>query len=150
METPLGRISAKNGWWRVQISYNSNSRTYSYSVECADGVLRFTDRNGEGYTLGAGQRLLGAGSSARPLIQVVEMTAEGGKAFKQFSDLADKFPWEELSWPAFRAKMKPIENLTKRDESIVIGPGAIKNSKRPLMIEYVPRPRPVTTIRNVF
>lgn len=150
VETPLGRISVKNGWWMMRIADDVRSQIYSYSIECADGILRFTDRKGATYTLGAGQRLSGAGSSARPSIEVAEMTAEGRETFQDFSALAASLETEEHTWAAFQEEMKSMANLTKQVGPALTETRASQTDKRPVVIEYAPRPSPVTEFRAII
>ncbi len=147
VETPLGRISVKHGWWLMRIAYDEWSHIYDFSIECADGVLRFTDCRGDTYTLRNGQRLRGAGASSRASIEVAEISDEARELFEQFAALNAVAEAMELSDHMFRSKMK---SLTHSNEATAV---AVETSdgggarKRPLLIEYAPQSAPVTPFR---
>lgn len=149
VETPLGRISVKNGWWMMQIDCVERSHIYDFSIECADGVLRFTDLSGDTYTLRNGQRLKGAGASARPSIEVGRMSEDAGEFFEGFAELEGSAADLDLSAEALQAQMQPI---TMRRSSAETSTAAteIRDSKRPLLIEYAPQSAPVTPYRAVI
>ena len=149
VETPLGRISVKNGWWLMKIAYDERSHIYDFSIECADGVLRFTDLTGDTYTLRNGQRLRGAGASGRPSIEVGEISEDASELFEEFAAMEAAVTELELSAEAFRAKMKSMQ----RAGSGVTAPAEVsevRGSKRPLLIEYAPQSAPVTPFRAVI
>jgi hypothetical protein len=150
VEVPLGRISVNKGWWMMQISQHERTKAYSFSLACADGVLRFTDRKGAKYTLSAGQRLSGVGSSERPSIAVAEISTEARSAFQRFSDLAATLATEELSAVALRAKMNPMVNVTKKVDPLLGTTRKTPAGKRPLIIEYAPQPPPVSESRGII
>ncbi len=150
VETPLGRISVKNGWWLMEIAYDERSHIYDFSIECADGVLRFTDRPGATYTLRSGQRLLGAGVSSRPSIEVAEISEDASEFFEEFSELEAGVDSMELSQDAFRAAMRAIGNVAEPERSTATGEFGASAGKRPLIIEYAPQSPPVTPFRAVI
>jgi hypothetical protein len=139
IEVPMGRISVRNGWWLMRIS-----------IECADGVLRFTDRLGASYTLRGGQRLSGVGSSERPSIEVAEITEEGREAFDRFSARLVSVSTAKLSWAAFQEEMKPTINLSTQVDPVISSARKSESDKRPLLIEYAPQSSPVTQFRAVI
>jgi hypothetical protein len=150
VEVPLGRISVNKGRWMVQISRHERTKAYSFSLACADGVLRFTDRNGVKYTLRAGQRVYGVGSSERPSIVVAEISTEERSAFQRFSELAATLAIEELSPAALRAKMNPLANVSKKVDPLLGTARKTPVGKRPLIIEYAPQPPPVSEFRGII
>jgi hypothetical protein len=150
IEVPMGRISVRNGWWLMRISKNERTQIYNYSIECADGVLRFTDRLGASYTLRGGQRLSGVGSSERPSIEVAEITEEGREAFDRFSARLVSVSTAKLSWAAFQEEMKPTINLSTQVDPVISSARKSESDKRPLLIEYAPQSSPVTQFRAVI
>lgn len=149
VETPLGRISVKNGWWLMRIGYDERSRIYDVSIECADGVLRYTDKKDHAYTLRRGQRLRGAGASSRLSIEVGEISDDARESFEAFTQLETGLAALELSNEAFRFKMKSLNNI--EPVSLVMPEvSEIRSNKRPLLIEYAPQSEPVTPFRAVI
>ena len=149
VETPVGRMSVKNGWWLMEIAYDERSHIYDFSIECADGVLRFTDLTGDSYTLRNGQRLRGAGASARPSIEVGEISEDASELFEEFA--AMQLSVAELGLPVemFRAEMQSMHLSQSGPDASIHGAEA-RGSKRPLLIEYAPRSAPVTPYRAVI
>lgn len=146
VETPLGRMSVKNGWWLMDIAYDERSRIYDFSIECADGVLRFNDLTGDTYTLRNGQRLRGAGASSRPSIEVAEISEKASELFEDFAAMEVAVAELDLSVEVFRAKMKSMQHTISQ----VNAPAEVseaRGSKRPLVIEYAPQSAPVTPFR---
>ena len=149
VETPLGRISVKNGWWSMRIAHDDRSHIYDFSIECADGVLRFTALDGDAYTLRNGQCLRGAGASSRPSINVAGISEDGSEFFEEFTEMEAAAAALELPAETFLTKMKPI----KRTENVDAAPAAVssaRTTKRPLVIEYAPQSAPVTPFRAVI
>jgi hypothetical protein len=149
VETPIGRISVKNGWWMIRIRYDDRSRIYDVSIECADGVMRFTDKREDTYTLRKGQRLRGAGASARLSIEVGEISDEAGELFEEFALLEADTASLGLSSDAFRLKMRPLNNTESNNAAAVVEVEA-RSNKRPMLIEYAPQSKPVTPFRAVI
>ena len=149
VETPLGRISVKDGWWLMKIGYDKRSHIYDFSVECADGVLRFTNHSGETYTLRNGQRLRGAGASARASIEVSEMSDEASEFFEEFVVMEADAVALKLSPEVFLSKMKSLEHAQGEVAAISKAPEG-SAAKRPLVIEYAPQSAPVTPFRAVI
>ena len=149
VETPLGRISVKDGWWLMKIAYDERSHLYDFSIECADGVLRFTDKAGDTYTLRNGQRLRGAGASSRASIEVAEISDAGSEFFEEFAVLEVAAAALELSPEAFLQKMKSLKHA---QTEVAATPEASEGSeaKRPLVIEYAPQSAAVTPFRAVI
>ena len=147
VETPVGRISVKNGWWLMRIEYDERSHIYDFSIECADGVLRFTDQGGDTYTLRNGQRLRGAGASSRASIEVAEISDEARELFEEFAVLDAGAEAMELSDGAFRSKMKPLAHTNEASASALEASDVRGTGKRPLLIEYAPQSAPVTPFR---
>jgi hypothetical protein len=152
VETPVGRISVKAGWWLMNIAYDQRSNQYDFSIECADGVLRFTERNGNTYTLRNRQRLRGAGESLRVSIEVSEISEEAGELFEEFALTEAGAVALELSSEIFLPKMKRLRQV----ESGAAEPAQVAQrpersaAKRPLMIEYAPQSAAVTPFRAVI
>tara|TARA_B110000208_G_scaffold7202_3_gene9159 strand:- start:10316 stop:11218 length:903 start_codon:yes stop_codon:yes gene_type:complete len=154
VETPVGRISVKDGWWLMSIVYDRGSGQYYFSIECADGVLRFTKRNGNTYTLRNGQRLKGAGEPSRISIQVSETSEEAGELFEEFALMEASAVELELSSEIFLPKMKRLRQVgdeAAEPAQVAQRPeGSAAKAKRPLMIEYAPQSAAVTPFRAVI
>jgi hypothetical protein len=152
VETPVGRISVKAGWWLMNIAYDQRSNQYDFSIECADGVLRFTERNGNTYTLRNRQRLRGAGESLRVSIEVSEISEEAGELFEEFALLEAGAVALELSSEIFLPKMKRLRQVESGDAELAQVAQRPERSaaKRPLMIEYAPQSAAVTPFRAVI
>ena len=147
VETPVGRISVKNGWWLMRIAYDDRSHIYDVSIECADGVLRFTDQGGGTYTLRNGQRLRGAGASSRLSIEVAEISDEARESFEEFAMMEVGAEAMELSDEALRSKMKSLAHANGATPAAGETSNASGTGKRPLLIEYAPQSAPVTPFR---
>lgn len=150
VETPLGRLSTKRAWWVMTIIYDERSRIYNFSIECADGVVRFNDQRGHTYILRNGQRLSGAGASARASIEVGEMSEDGSELFEDFARMKEEGEALELTTDTFRPKMKTLNysNQGKGTKAEVVQP--INISKPPVLIEYAPQTTSVTPYRAVI
>lgn len=148
VETPLGRISVKHGWWLMRIVYDERSHIYDFSIECADGVLRFTDQAGDTYTLRNGQRLRGAGASSRASIEVAGVSDDGSERFEEFTVMEADAAALELPPEAFLPKMKPLKHAESEVAAVQTSEGDA--AKRPLVIEYAPQSAAVTPFRAVI
>ena len=149
VETPVGRISVKDGWWLMQIEYDQRNYQYDFSIECADGVLRFTGPNGNGYTLRSGQRLRGAGESSRASIEMSEISEQAGESFEAFTLMEADAAALELSSAIFLPKMKRLRTVESAVAETYQVPEA-STAKRPLVIEYAPQSAAVTPFRAVI
>ena len=147
--TPLGRMSVKNGWWSMEIAYDARRHLYDFSIKCADGVLRFTDRTGQTYTLRKGQRLVGAGTSASASIKVAESSAAESELFEEFVVMQADTQVDALSPAIFRSKMKQLKQVKNTVEETAEVPNS-GSAKRPLVIEYAPQSAPVTPYRALI
>lgn len=150
VETPLGRITAKQGWWLMEIAYDLSGHVYDFSIECADGVLRFTDGPGATYTLRSGQRLTGAGTSVRPAIQVSELSERASQWFEAFSVLQGEADTLQLSAQTFAAKMQPMGAIMSQERAAAPLESSATPEQRPLIIEYAPQSPPVSPFRAVI
>jgi hypothetical protein len=142
VETPVGRISVKNGWWLMEIAYDQRSYRYDFSIECADGVLRFTGRNGNTYALRNRQRLRGAGESSHASIEVSEISDE-------FALMEADAVALQLSAEIFLPKMKRLRQVESEVAETYQAPEG-SAVKRPLVIEYAPQSAAVTPFRAVI
>lgn len=149
VETPVGRISVKDGWWLMKIEYDQRNYQYDFSIECADGVLRFTDRNGNGYTLRNSQRLRGAGESSRASIEVSKISDEAGELFEAFARMEADAAALELPSAIFLPKMKRLRQVESEVADTYQVPEG-STAKRPLVIEYAPQSAAVTPFRAVI
>tara|TARA_B110000967_G_scaffold121792_1_gene124392 strand:- start:2806 stop:3705 length:900 start_codon:yes stop_codon:yes gene_type:complete len=149
VETPVGRISVKDGWWLMEIAYDQRSYRYDFSIECADGVLRFTGRNGNTYALRNRQRLRGAGESSHASIEVSEISDEAGELFEEFALMEADAVALQLSAEIFLPKMKRLRQVESEVAETYQAPEG-SAVKRPLVIEYAPQSAAVTPFRAVI
>jgi hypothetical protein len=143
VETPLGRLSIKRALWQMDIAYDPRSQIYDFTIICSSGRLRFTDLQGQQYTLRAGQRLAGAGSRTMPSIEVGERTLRSLEQMERFQALEDLYTnavndvnlylehLKDVSPVAFEAHGAPLESQI-----------------RPIVIDYANEPRAVTPFRG--
>lgn len=147
--TPLGRMSVKNGWWSMEVVYDTRRRLYDFSIRCADGTLRFTDLLGQTYTLRRGQRLVAAGTSLSASIKVAESSAAENELFEEFEVMQAATEFDALSPTIFRSKMKQLGQVKNAVEETAERPNS-GSAKRPLVIEYAPQSAPVTPHRALI
>ncbi|MEM1221356.1 MAG: hypothetical protein AAGH40_01225 [Verrucomicrobiota bacterium] len=148
LETPLGRINSSGAYWSMRIDYDENSRLYNFQMECADGLLRFTDLNGEVYMLRSRQRLSGAGSSSSPSIEAAEFTNDEEELFESYQRVVDSAAEIEISAVEMQKYMRIFQRETKVASPAASSPSSSAKVTRPLIIEFEPAPKPVTPFRG--
>jgi hypothetical protein len=149
VETPLGRISARDGWWYIKIGYDPGNQMYDFSIQCRDGFLRYTHPSGATYVLRAGQRLFGVGALAHVSIEVAEIADDGSDCYQQFAKMAADASQYELTAEMFRSKMNPLQHF-RNTRTVTPNSAGVHTAKRPLLIEYSPQAKPVTPFRAVI
>lgn len=149
LETPVGRVSVDRALWFMHIDYDDRKRMYSFTIACADGGLRFTDRGGAQYSVRAGQRLSGVGIVGAPSIDVADLSGEARELFVQFSEYAAAFAEADFDRALLVNKLGPpvtVSSVTEEDPS---APHQTVGGRRPLIIEHAPRSAPVTPFRGI-
>ena len=147
VETPLGRITVSRALWHMRIVFDPRKQFFDFTITCSDGRVRFTDLQGEQYTLRTGQRLSGAGSRTTPSIEVGESTERAREQMELFRGFIDSYAAAANHMEAYTAHFKPVGHVA----SLRSAPAAAKNSisdRRPIVIEYAKDPTPVTPFRG--
>lgn len=150
IETPVGRLSSDGAWWLIDLVYEPQSRIYNFTLECADGTLRFTDMAGDSYVLRGGQRLAGAGHPETLSIEVSEASRESIEFFERCDAAAAVFTPELVSEERLVEHMRALAGLSAESQAARVDAGADRSGARPIVIEYVPRPEPLTPFRGVL
>lgn len=148
VETPLGRITVRRALWQMRIEFDPRSQIFDFTITCSDGRVRFTDLQGQQYTLRTGQRLSGAGAKATPSIEVGESTDRTREQMQQFRQLIDAHATAAGELEAYKPYFRAI-NLG----SAVVAPPATESrqsdsGRRPIVIEHAKDPEPVTPFRG--
>jgi hypothetical protein len=146
METPLGQISTKHALMQMRIEFDPRSQVFNFTITCSEGLVRFTDLQGEHYSLRDGQRLSGAGARMTPSIEVGESSEEASEKMAHFLGLIRKHAEAATHFYRYAAHFQPIpgggdeqsSGFNLRDSS---------SNRRPVVIEYAKDPAPVTPFR---
>ncbi|MEM8868036.1 MAG: hypothetical protein AAGC73_07180 [Verrucomicrobiota bacterium] len=144
LETPLGRLSGAGAFWAIEIEYDESSQRYRFQIECAEGLVRFTDLNGKVYLLRTRQRLSGAGSSGTPSIEAAEFTNDEEEVFELFDTAMSGYKAVELSTAALQSKMRILERESQGSSKARFK----AERRRPVLIEFEPAPQPLTPFRG--
>lgn len=144
---PFGRILAPPGLWSISIDYEVRNQRYDFTVACAEGQVRLTDRQGQTFTLYPGQRLAGVGAFLNPAIEIGEATARSRERFRDFLNLRDTLPLDRLDPAAYRAAMLDLPDLDAVASAPDFSSG--RPVREPLVIEYAQPPRELTPFRGV-
>lgn len=145
LEAPFGSVSAPRALWSISIEYDYRSQRYDFTIASAEGTLRLTDRQGQTYTLYAGQRLAGAGGYNNPAIEIGEPTSDTRERFEAFLLRRSSMALTNLDEAGFRREMIDLPDVV---ESISLE--TERSGKRPMIIELAPAPRPLTPFRGVI
>lgn len=150
LETPFGRIYAPLAEWSIAIEFDRRSRIYDFTIVCAEGSLRLTDRLGENYVVFAGQRLAGAGTYMNPAVEIGEPTDRDEERFESFHALRGRLPTDDLNDGAFRSAMLDLPEQAETDAASRTSqfPNGVQG--RPLIIEYAPPPPLLTPFRGTL
>ncbi len=152
VETPIGRIYAKKrALWMIEMFKDERKRTYSFNIHCVDGDVRLLDRMGRTFTIRSGQRLSGAGSSSTPSIEVAEMTSDAVESMEDFAFRVAGVSELTLEEAPMLAAMSLLEYRGEESPALPGERSAPKSAgeRRPLVIEYAPRPQPVTAFQGL-
>lgn len=145
VETPLGRLAIKRALWQMQISFDPRSQIFDFTITCTDGRVRFTDLQGQQYTLRAGQRLAGAGIREMPSIEVGERTERSLEQMDRYKELSDLYLVSGLDLEHYLEFLQPIEQASRQTSL----PSPVETStSRPIIIEYAKEPNLVTPFKG--
>lgn len=146
VETPLGRLTVRNALWQMEISFDPRSQIFDFTINCSDGRVRFTDLQGQQYTLRAGQRLAGAGVRQAPSIEVGEKTDRFQEQMERFQVLSDTHLSAANDWTLYVNHLEAVEQASRQASMAPVPPSA-DSTRRPIVIEYASEPDPVTPFR---
>ena len=147
VETPLGRLTTKRALWQMGILFDPRTQRYDFTITCTEGQVRFTDLQGQQYTVYMGQRLAGAGSRMRPSIEVGKNTERFQEQMQRYQDLASQHSDAADDFTQYRAYLLAIErNVRSNSERSVLG--GLNTARRPIVIEYAKEPESVTPFRG--
>ncbi len=147
IETPLGRLTAKRALWQMQISFDPRSQIFDFTITCTEGRVRFTDLQGQQYTVHMGQRLAGAGSRTSPSIEVGEKTERSREQMQRYQDLASQYSAASSDFTQYLACLQVIEQTARRTSELPVA-DRLNSARRPIVIEYAREAKPVTPFRG--
>ena len=147
VETPIGRIRSKEGLWQMRIIFERRSQIFDFTITCAQGRVRFTDLQGQQYSLNAGQRLAGAGPRMTPSIEVGEITKRFREQMKRYQYLANQHLAAANDFTHYVDYLQVIGQAAGRKSELPLV-GESNSIRRPIVIEYAKDPEPVTPFRG--
>lgn len=148
VETPLGRITARRALWQMQIAFDPRSQIFDFTISCSDGRVRFTDLQGQQYTLRTGQRLSGAGARTSPSIEVAGMAERAREQMQRFLDLVDIYAPAADDLQAYEPHFQQIDQAEAGPDSVASVLDRTSSARRPIVIEHAKDPAPVTPFRG--
>lgn len=148
VETPLGRISVRRALWQMRIEFDARSQIFDFTITCSDGRVRFTDLQGQQYTLRTGQRLSGAGDKAAPSIKVGESTDRSREQMVRFRQLIETHAAAATDLEAYKAYFRPIKLDSGVADRAARSTRQADSGRRPIVIEHAKDPAPVTPFRG--
>ena len=147
VETPIGRIASKECLWQMRIIFERRSQIFDFTITCVQGRVRFTDLQGQQYSLNAGQRLAGAGTRMTPSIEVGENTKRSREQMKRYQYLANQHLAAANDLTQYLDYLQVIEQAASRKSELPLAGGS-NSIRRPIVIEYAKDPEPVTPFRG--
>jgi hypothetical protein len=147
VETPLGRLTTKRALWQMQILFDPRSQTFDFTITCTEGRVRFTDLQGQQYTLHMGQRLAGVGSRTSPSIEVGEKTERSREQMQRYQELASQHSAASNDFTQYLACLQVIEQTARRTSELPVA-DRLNSGRRPIVIEYAREAKPVTPFRG--
>lgn len=147
VETPLGRLSTKRALWQMRILFDPRSQIFDFTITCAEGRVRFTDLQGQQYTVHMGQRLAGAGSRTSPSIEVGKKTERSQEQMQRYQDLASQYLAASSDFTQYLACLQVIEQTARRTSELPVA-DRLNSARRPIVIEYAREAKPVTPFRG--
>lgn len=147
VETPLGRLTAKRALWQMRILFDPRSQIFDFIITCTEGRVRFSDLQGQQYTLRMGQRLAGAGSRTSPSIEVGEKTERSQEQIQRYQDLASKYSAASNDFMQYLSCLQVIEQTARRTSELPVA-DRLNSARRPIVIEHSREAKPVTPFRG--
>lgn len=145
IETPLGRLTVKRALWQMNIVFDPRSQIFDFTITCSSGRVRFTDLQGQQYTLRTGQRLAGAGSRTTPSIEVGERTERSREQMERYHVLAETHAGVGDALALYLDRLRPIDDVV---QSVPLNVRAAGSTRRPIVIEHAGEPNAVTPFRG--
>ena len=153
IELPMGKVHLRRALILLDISFDERTGIYDFRMISVDGSLRFTDRQGEQYFASDTQLLTGVGSSYAPSLEISDLTRRMREDFDLFEErVAEILPEGLVSEDRFSEQMQIVPDFGSSAEEPEkeqrAGPVGADRDRRPLVIEYVPRPKPLVPFRG--
>ncbi len=146
IETPLGRLTVKRALWQMNIMFDPRSHIFNFTITCSSGRVRFTDLQGQQYTMRTGQRLVGAGSRTSPSIEVGEITDRTREQMQRYHILAKAYMAAGDDLALYLDRLQPIGTVAAQPSVTHIR--STESTRRPIVIEHASEPKPVTPFRG--
>ena len=131
----------------MRILFERRSQIFDFTITCAEGRVRFTDLQGQQYTLHAGQRLAGVGSSNTLSIEVGENTKRSLEQMQRYQHLASQYSAATNNLTQYLGHLQVIEQTARRTSALPLA-DRLNSARRPIVIEYAKEPEPVTPFRG--
>lgn len=152
IELPMGKVHIKRALISLEIRLDERSQIYDFRMICAEGSLRFKSHQGEQFYANETQLLSGVGSSYAPTIEVSEVTNRMRDSFTLFETRANRVSAEAAEDPlGFSRHMDSISStlqLGEQSSKPVSEPADRSQERRPIIIEFVPAPKPLVPFRG--
>jgi hypothetical protein len=147
VETPLGRLTTKRALWQMRILFDPRSQIFDFTITSTEGRVRFTDLQGQQYTLQMGQRLAGVGSRRSPSIEVGEKTERSQEQMQRYQDLAIQHSAASSDFTQYLACLQVIDQTARRTYELPVI-DILNSARRPIVIEYAKDAKLVTPFRG--
>jgi len=152
VETPFGRISTDSrSLWMIEVSRDVRKKSYDFNIYCVEGTIGLSDLKGSTFPIRSGQRISGVGSAKQPSVEVAEITSNAVEYLEEFSQRVAEFSKMEFSRNAFAEVMRELASTSSPEEDFDsrVGSPALKEGRRPILIEYSSRMAPITPFQGV-
>ena len=147
IETPFGRITLIDALVLLEIYFDQRNQFFNFSFSCSQGRMQFNDKNGVGYTLQNGQRLVGVGAQMRPSFEMTKLTNQDRARIVDFLKTVERNAEVANDPLAYRQYLQWIRGsaspVTERRPEIVPDSG-----RRPIFIERANESQAVTPFRG--
>ena len=131
----------------MRILFERPSQIFDFTITCGEGRVRFTDLQGNQYTLHAGQRLAGAGSRMPPSIEVGENTKRSQEQMQRYQYMASQHSAAINNYAQYLDHLQLIEQAANSNYAQRLASRS-NSIRRPIVIEYAKEPEPVTPFRG--
>jgi len=148
LELPFGRVSGSHSVWYIQIDFDRRSGIYNFTLACSEGKLGLTDLNGQLVTIYPGQRISGAGSFQKPIVEVGEFTREARERLEEFEQRFSLVDIDETDYAKMRKSMVEVSHVLSRQSGAFPRSANASPDQQPIVIDFVPRPAEVTPYRG--